>query len=209
VDSQPGPGIRGKKNAIEAAYQRARNSEDTLLFFEDEASFYRQPTVAPMFAPRGRRQPRCRLSHRANNCVRAAVALDACSGGSVYLLRSRFTAPALGAMYRTITEFVGPAARRIYLVMDNWLVHRHPKAWAAITADPRIEVLWLPTYSPWLNPTERIWKWVRQHRIHMHGCSDSLPDVRDLLDRTLTLATRSHEEIRRYTGVGNDKLYVT
>lgn len=184
-------------------------SDEALLFFEDEASFYRQPTVAPLFAPSGRRQPRCRLSHRSNQCVRAAVGLEARSGRTTHLLRSSFTASSVAAMYREISRFAGKAIGPIYLVMDNWPVHHHGKAWAAIQEDPRLEVLWLPTYSPWLNPTERIWKWVRQRRTHMHGCSDSLPKLRALLDETLRIAARSPNEIRAYTGVGGDKLYGT
>ena len=27
---------------------------------------------------------------------------------------------------------------------------------------PRIEPVWLPTYAPWLNPIEKLWRWLRQ-----------------------------------------------
>ncbi len=48
-----------------------------------------------------------------------------------------------------------PQAQRIYLVLDNWSIHSHPEVLAALQHLPRLELAWLPTYAPWLNPIEK------------------------------------------------------
>ena len=41
-------------------------------------------------------------------------------------------------------------AERIFVVQDNWSIHKHPDVLTALTALPTIEPIWLPTYAPWL-----------------------------------------------------------
>lgn len=178
------------------------------MVFEDEASFYRQPSVAPLYAPQGRAQPRCRLCARSNGCVRAAVAFDPASGRSMHLMRSRFTVSAMAAVYRAIGAWAA-GARQVFVVMDNWPVHRHPSAWRGLEEDSRLRALWLPTYSPWLNPAEKVWKWVRQRRCHMHGHSHDLGGLRQSISRALDQASQCPQEMLRYTGTGGCKLYGT
>ena len=173
---------------------------------EDEAGFYRQPSMANTWAPAGRIQPRAHWSTRANDVIRAAVAFDPVRGKLVHRLRSSFTAEEMGRFYR----LVGSAhreARTIFLVMDNWPVHDHPRARSYLAADPRLEVLWLPTYAPWLTPTEKIWKWVRQRLTHMHCFAGDLAALRARLDRMLGQANESSAELLSYTGTGKSKLY--
>lgn len=172
---------------------------------EDEASFYRQPCSAPIWSRRGRVQPRMRMSCRSNSAVRAAVAYDPAGGQLAHCLRSHFTASAVGAFFAQVGKRF--AQRRIYLVMDNWPVHAHPRVNQVLASDPRLQVLWLPTYAPWLNPTEKVWKWLRQRFVHAHDCSDNLPNLRAGLDRHLTYAAQHPVEILSFTGNGNNKLY--
>lgn len=50
-----------------------------------------------------------------------------------------------------------------------------------------IELLWLPTYAPWTNPIEKLWRWVRQEVVHQHRWADDwatlLAHVAAFLDR--------------------------
>jgi hypothetical protein len=57
------------------------------VLFLDEASFYRQPTQASLWAERGRTQPRLRWSYRSNTLVRVAATLEAANQQSETLLR--------------------------------------------------------------------------------------------------------------------------
>lgn len=177
-----------------------------MMWFEDEASFYQNATPAKTWAPCGRRQPRAHGRARSNTVWRLAASLDPVNGRLTYGQYRRIDAPAIGQFYAQTCAAV-PDARRIYLVMDNWPVHHHPKALAAITGDPRIQPLWLPTYAPWLNPTEKVWKWLRQRYGHMHNASEDFNAYGEGLLRSLGLAASDPAALLRYTGTGKLKLY--
>jgi hypothetical protein len=82
---QPGSTVlirsMSKKNAIEQALQQARqHPEQIVLVYQDEGTFYRQPTQAWLWASMGRRQPRMTYSHRSNTRMRVVGYLDAVQG---------------------------------------------------------------------------------------------------------------------------------
>lgn len=176
------------------------------MLMEDEAGFHRQPTAAAVWSTSGRKQPRMHLSCASNSCVRAAIALDPVHGYLHHKMSWSFRAPTIGNFYRFLSQ-THPQADHIYLVMDNWPVHSHPKAWKGITDDPRLEVLWLPTYSPWLNPAEKVWKYTRQQLTHMHGFADNLTELKARISQTLSNAATDPSAMLRYTGTGLSKLY--
>jgi putative transposase len=65
-----------------------------------------------------------------------------------------------------------PTATRLTLVHDNWLVHRHPDLLDPLQADPRVQVLFLPTYAPWTNPVEQVWRLLKADVLHLHELTD-------------------------------------
>jgi len=91
--------------------------------------------------------------------------------------------------------------------MDNWPVHGHQAAWRAIRADERLQVLWRPTYAPWLNPAEKIWKLIRQKLTHMHPYADDKRSLSMNIERLLNLSAGDPQVLLKYTGTGKSKLY--
>lgn len=50
----------------------------------------------------------------------------------------------------------------VYLVLDNASFHRSASAQAAISLfEPRLQVFWLPPYTPELNPIEPYWRYMK------------------------------------------------
>ena len=45
---------------------------------------------------------------------------------------------------------------RIYVVVDNYCIHKAKAVEQWVASHPRFEVLWLPTYCPRANPIERV-----------------------------------------------------
>ena len=45
--------------------------------------------------------------------------------------------------------------RRIYVVVDNYKIHKAKAVGQWLATHPRFELLWLPTYCPRANPIER------------------------------------------------------
>ena len=64
------------------------------------------------------------------------------------------------------------------MVQDNWSIHTHEEVLAALARWPRIEPVWLPTYSPWLNPIEKLWRWLRQDVLKLHRLAGDWPRLR-------------------------------
>jgi putative transposase len=57
------------------------------------------------------------------------------------------------------------AQRTILLVWDNWGVHYQEKV-AAKATELGIGLLWLPTYAPWTNPIEKMWRRLKQQHLN-------------------------------------------
>lgn len=55
---------------------------------------------------------------------------------------------------------------KIYLVIDNGSSHKGPTIRDFLARNERIELVRLPVYSPQLNPIEKLWKQIKQERLH-------------------------------------------
>lgn len=64
-----------------------------------------------------------------------------------------------------------------------------------------IQLLPLPTYAPWLNPIEKLWRLCRQERGHLHQYSERWDDYRDWLDDFFAGLPNRSAEVRRYCGL--------
>lgn len=96
-----------------------------------------------------------------------------------------------------------PQAQCIYLVWDNWPVHEHPVVQAAIAKDPRIRVLALPTYAPWLNAIEKLWRLVRQETVHAHPWCDNFSVFRSAVMDKLAEFSMGSTRVLRYCGLSS------
>lgn len=174
----------------------------TVVLFQDEASFYRQPSQGWLWAWMGRSQPKLRYSHRANTCMRVVGFLEAGTGAVLSWDAARVTVPVLAqCIRRSAAAF--PQAERLYLVWDNWPVHTHPVVQHALEQDPRIRVLPLPTYAPWLNPIEKLWRLVRQEVAHAHPWCDDFRQFQATIREKLEEFTTGSPRLLQYCGLSS------
>jgi hypothetical protein len=231
----PDPAYAAKQAAIAACLAEARASNGRVVaLFQDEVTLHRQPRVAAAWAARGREQPLARRSRRADSPVARIVGvLDAVDGRVLVRRRGTLTVPALVSFYRDVAAAY-PAAERIDIVLDNWPVHFHPDLLAALQPQtcpfpfPRppswpsapsaaavrnwgglalpIRLVPLPTYASWLNPIEKLWRWLRQAVVHLHPWADDLPALRAAVDAFLDrflAGSDAAAALLRYVGLEN------
>ncbi|MCS4047513.1 hypothetical protein GGQ04_002661 [Salinibacter ruber] len=124
------------------------------------------------------------------------------------------------------------AEERLWVVQDNAPFHFHPDVFSLLEPQvwprahpnfeyPRpptwpnpmeaarssgelsVQLVPLPTYASWLNPIERLWRWLKQEVLHLHphagNWSRLKQGVRDFLDRF----TDGSPALLQYTGLSS------
>ena len=70
-------------------------------------------------------------------------------------------------------------AQTLYLIWDNWPVHHSDELKATLAQLPWLRVITLPTYAPWLNPIEKLWRKSRQEVDYVHPLADDRKRLRE------------------------------
>jgi hypothetical protein len=199
--------------------------ERYVFLYQDEFTYYRQPTLARAYEARGHTQPLARLSHRSNMQFRITAVMNAITGQVNYRQRSRITRKQLSDFYADVRAAY-PDAEEIYLIQDNWPVHFHPDVLArlqpqdffpwppkvppnwptepgpkAIQDDLPIRLLLLPTYASWLNPIEKLWRWLKQEALHLHRMSDDWAALKQFAASFLDRFQNGSPQLLRYVGL--------
>lgn len=220
----PDPAYRAKLARVERCRdEAAARPSDAVVLYLDEVTYYRQPSLGYAYAATRSTDPRAARSVRSNTATRVIGALDAHTGRVVAHQRARIDVPALVRFYQALVAAY--PGRRIYLVLDNWPVHFHPDVLAALEPQtspfpfltppswptepgPRaqrlnlpIQLVQLPTYAPWANPIEKLWRWLKQDVLHLHRLADDLPALRNLVLAFLARFDRDSPDLLRYVGL--------
>jgi len=221
----PDPNYDEKLSLIELARLKAFYEQNRYVFlYLDEVTYYRQPTVSRAYEAVGEPQPLARRSHRSNTSFRVLGALNALTGQVTYRQRSKTDTSCLAGFWYDL-RFHYSDAETIYVVVDNWPVHFHPDVLAPLQEQnfpfqPRlpdnwpteplpktkrddlpIQLLCLPTYASWLNPIEKLWRWLKQDILHLHRHSDDWPALKLRVEQFLDNFSHGSNELLRYTGL--------
>jgi hypothetical protein len=180
----PDPAYDAKLAAITAAQAFVRaDPERVVLLYQDEFTYYRRPSVGRAWAPVGADAPRAAQGLGTNKARRVAACLDAGSGRVLHWQRRHFDRGTLARFYRAV-EAAYPAAEVIFLAQDNWPVHAHPDLLAAL-AGTKLRLLPLPTYAPWTNPVEDLWRALFADALHHHPFADDWAGLQGEVGRWL------------------------
>jgi hypothetical protein len=195
----PDPAYATKAAAIQQALTEARQQPAAVtLLFQDEAGIARQPSLAPTWAAIGD-EPKATRSVHANTQHRICGALDAVTGQVHWWAGDRTSVPVIRRFLADLRQHYGPK-RRIIVVWDNWLVHRHDEV-VATAKQHDIELCFLPTYAPWLNPIEKLWRWLKQEVVHGHRFAAEWSQLKTAIAAFLDRFQGASPELLRYTGL--------
>ena len=196
----PDPDYDLKLAYIVAAQQQVLAApEQVVLLYQDELTYYRRPSLARAYATVASKEPKVLLGYTTNKKRRIAGSLNWFTGQFHAQQRHRFGVEQLQRYYRYL-ETLYPDARTIYLVQDNWQVHRHPSLWTYFQRS-RIVPLFLPTYAPWTNPTEKVWRRLKQELLHLHPFGDNWQALQHHVHAWLTRWHLPSPELLHYVGL--------
>lgn len=221
----PDRAYEAKLSLIEQCRLRAYYAPEEYAFlYLDELTYYRQPSLARAYEASGQAQPLARRSYRSNTAFRVVGALDAITGRVLFRQRSKIGLTCLSEFYADIRA-IYPTHKQIYVVEDNWPIHFHPDVLArlqpqdfpwpptvpanwpseprakAVKDDLPIQILSLPTYASWLNPIEKLWRWLKQDVLHLHRLSDDWSALKQRVAAFLNQFQHGSFELLRYVGL--------
>lgn len=124
----------------------------------DEARFGQQGTLTRMWAPTGSRPTAVKQTRYEWLYLYAAV--EPATGHSVALQAPSVNAATFNVFLKMLAAELDPKDHAV-LIMDQAGWHKA----RALTIPDNISVLFLPPYSPELNPVERLWDYLRQHHL--------------------------------------------
>jgi transposase len=199
----PDPAYRSKVRRLHRCLRDAARHPDTVVaLFLDEFGYQRWPEVAPTWGWEAA------VAQRAGNNQqwRTIGTLNALTGQVNYLDGYIVGRQQVIRFYAHLDQAY-PAVDRLYVIQDNWNIHTHPDVLTALQRYPQITPVWLPTYAPWLNPIEKLWRWLRQDVLKMHRWVEDWPRVKQRVHDFLDQFARGSPDLLRYVGlVGKGKL---
>jgi len=199
----PDPAYRSKVRRLHRSLRDAARHPDTVVaLFLDEFGYQRWPEVAPTWGLEAA------VAQRAGNNPqwRTSGALNALTGQVNYLDGYIVGRQQVIQFYSRLDRAY-PEVSLIYVIQDNWNIHTHPDVLTALAGYPRIKPVWLPTYAPWLNPIEKLWRWLRQDVLKMHRWVEDWPQVKQRVHDFLDQFAHGSAALLRYVGLkGKGKL---
>jgi putative transposase len=134
-----------------------------VFYYSDEFNISWFPTLRAMWSPKGQqvmiRTPGQPKKHYGIGAVNYHT------GETVVLIRKRKRRLEIAELLQTLLD--KHPTGTIYIAWDNATTHQDDEVEAVVRAAAgRLVLLYLPTYSPWLNPIEMLWRHYRREVTH-------------------------------------------
>lgn len=203
----PDPKYKEKEEQLLARLTKVgQRPEQEVLIFTDEFTYHHWPLPAATWSPLDASPPLAERADPGEKQRRIVGGVNAWQGQVTYLEAKSITASVFAQFLRRVHQAY-PEAERITVVVDNWATHEAKAVLKVLAQLPNLELLFLPTYSPWLNPIEKLWDWLKEAVLRMHplaGRWSALMDqVSDFLDQ---FADGSTKLLSRIGLAGDGKL---
>lgn len=168
--ASPDPEYKQKVKKLKKYQKQAKNG-DVLLYYQDEIDLNLLPGIMRCWTLEGvqRKVPTPGQSQKQYGFG----AVNYVSGQTVHRIEERKNSVGFCAFIeqfmQTVTQTPDYHGQKIVLVVDNFIIHRSRKTQEFLEKyKDQLLLFMLPTYSPWLNLIERLWKHLRRKVTHNH-----------------------------------------
>ena len=159
--SSPDPDYQVKKKTIEETRDGLKSGE--VFYYADEFNVSWLPTLRAMWSPKGQQvmiptpgQPKVHYGLGAVNYH---------TGETVVLIRRRKRRREVAELLQALLD--QHPTETVFVAWDNFTAHQDDEVEEVVrSAAGRLVLLYLPTYSPWLNPIEMLWRHFRREVTH-------------------------------------------
>ena len=168
--ASPDPDYTGKVKRLEKYKKQAKNGE-IRLYFQDELDLNLLPGVLRCWTLRG--SQRKVMTPGLNQKRYGFGAVNYVSGQTLHRIEEHKDSAGFCAFIeqfmQTVTASLDYHGQKIVLVVDNFRIHQSKKTLQFLKQySDQLLLFALPTYSPWLNLIERLWKHLRRKVTHNH-----------------------------------------
>lgn len=168
--ASPDPDYQRKVKQLEKYKKQAKNGE-ILLYFEDEIDLNLLPGILRCWTLRG--SQRKVMTPGVNVKQYGFGAVNYVSGKTSYRIEDHKNSVAfctfVQQFIQTITQSREYHGQKIVWVVDNFIIHHSKKTTKFLEQySDQLILFALPTYSPWLNVIELLWKHLRRKVTHNH-----------------------------------------
>lgn len=168
--ASPDPDYQQKVKKLKRYQKQAKNGE-ILLYYQDEIDLNLLPGIMRCWTLQGvqRKIP----TPGVNQKQYGFGAVNYVSGQTAHRIEEHKNSAGFCAFIeqfmQTVTQAPDYHGQKIVLVVDNFIIHHSRKTQQFLEkyAD-QLLLFMLPTYSPWLNLIERLWKHLRRKVTHNH-----------------------------------------
>jgi transposase len=149
-------------------FQFERLGAREVMVFADELDIHLLPKVGYAWIPKGARELVMTPGQNAKHYL--AGALNLTTGKLVHCLGPHKKNGLFRALLTLLDQtYPAPWVRRIYVVVDNYSIHKAKAVEQWVASHPRFRLLFVPTYCPRANPIERVFgdvhdKCTRNHK---------------------------------------------
>lgn len=220
----PDPDYIAKRDHVREVVKEVSARADEEVVYVDGVSVEYGPHLGPDWSPVGDTEPAVEAERLVKGRRTWMGALEPNRGEVITLSLARANRKGILRFFKRVRQAYRKA-KRVWLVVDNHPVHFHPQVLAALeeqlwpwsyhtppswpTFDPAtrvddplpIQLVPLPTYSPWLNPIEKLWRLLKQDLLLNNPWADKpkilCAEVQDFLDQF----RNGSEELLRYVGL--------
>lgn len=167
--------VRGRREVLENIGRLVDNAcAEQEVFYVDEADIDLNPRIGLTYIKRGQ-QPLV-LTPGKNVKYYIAGALNARTGRVVYSHGPRKNSELFVHLLAEL-GFAYRRARIIHVIVDNYIIHKSRHTRNALRAmGKRVQLHFLPPYSPEHNPIERLWKQLHDNVTRNHRCK-TMPEL--------------------------------
>lgn len=159
------PHYEEKRLAIGQAL--AREQTEHPVFYQDEVDIDLNPKIGADWMPKGQQK---RITTPGQNQKHyLAGALHSGTGKIHYVSGSSKSSDLFISLLERLRRTYR-RAKTITLVLDNYIIHKSRKVERWREKNTKFRLLFLPVYSPWLNPIERLWLSLHETVTRNHQC---------------------------------------